>query len=78
MELWLPFDVKPAYRCRICGDRFTARENRQYEAHAAKCFSRHEAEVMPASPRYSPVLGDDGFDTELEDYMRRGNGPQNL
>lgn len=64
--------VKPVkFGCMLCGKKFHGGEARAYQNHVARCANEHEEDIAVASPKNDPIFGDQGWDTEYEQWVKR-------
>lgn len=75
MEIWIPesakeFAEKRPFRCRLCSDRFSSPTSLAF--HIRGHDKREEAEIRERSLRHRApgLLGDEGVDTEYEQYWK--------
>jgi hypothetical protein len=62
----------PKFVCTLCKAGFRDTEYRAFERHVKKCSDAREAEIHAMSPRTRApgIFGDQGWDTEREQWVR--------
>lgn len=73
LEIWIPKQAEPAYRCRVCGAEYPEHDQIGYQQHVVKCADEHhdQLEGLRLANRLPGIYGPDTIDHELERWTEK-------